>query len=405
MVLIFYFYGKLWATPEQKLNPNGNVHQENYFIMRKLLASVFMLTIATFASAQQSGKVIHVVKGKVINSESNQPVSYTNIGIDGTLFGTASDENGNFELKIPEDFTSKNIYFSAVGFQYRQFPVSELFGKQFNLIKLNAQSYDVEKVDVEAQNLVLIRILRMASENIRYNYGAGPFNLHCDLTIEKTINDTIHKNIDAKVLVYDAKGYSNPSILDAYKSRNYRITKTAGEEDYTFSTAQLGIDELLGLDWVRSASGVLNPGLLREYTLNLKDQPNIDGKEYWVIGFKQYSPTPEGSGDFYASSFQAEITINKADYSVRSIRGRVASPKNSPIDRSLAVSNENSDFLVDVNYEFNVEYRNLLIHDFSLSKSYTYKGKNVRKTAKMTVTRAHANNVTQIGSRDYFPAE
>jgi len=372
--------------------------------MKTLFSFIILANLALFTFAQQGSKVAHVLKGKVINAETNQPVSYTNIGLEGTLYGTASNEEGNFELKIPEDLASKNIFFSAVGFQNRQFPVSELSGKEFSVIKLLPQSYDVEKVDVAGQNMVLIRILRMASENIRYNYGAGPFNLHCSYSKESIVNDTLQNKTTASVLIYDKNGYSAPCPLNEYQSRKYRLTSET-EGGYSFSSNLLRIDELLAFDWVRSASAILNPGLLNDYQLTLISQPNIGGKEYWVIGFKQNQPTLEASGDFYASSFEGEITINKEDYAVLNIKGKVTAPKNNRQDRSLAVTEGAKDYLQNVSYEFTTNYRDLLIHDISMSKQYSYKGDSYSEKYSISVNRAHANNVTVLNSRNYFAGE
>lgn len=372
--------------------------------MKTIFSFIILAHFSLFAFSQQGSKVAHVLKGKVINAESNQPVSYTNIGLEGTLYGTASDEEGNFELKIPQDLESKNIFFSAVGFQNRQFPLTELFGKEFYIVKLRPQSYDVDKVDVAGQNMVLIRILRMASENIRYNYGAGPFNLHCSYSKESTVNDATHNKTTASVLVYDKNGYSAPCPLNEYQSRKYRVSNQT-ESSYSFASNLLRVDELLAFDWVRSASAILNPDLLSDYQLTLKSQPNIEGQEYWVIGFKQNKPTLEASGDFYASSFEGEIIVKKEDYSVLNIKGKVSAPKNSRQDRSLAINADTKDYLQNVSYEFSTNYRDLLIHDISMSKHYNYKGDKYSEKYSISVNRAHANNLTVLNSRNYFAGE
>ena len=367
--------------------------------------STFLVFVFLSAAvmAQTGSKVAHTIKGKVVDASESKPVSYTNIGLEGTLYGTASDAEGNFELKIPEDMVSKNIYFSAVGFKNRQFPVSELFDKDFNVVKLQAQSYDVGNVDVEAQNMVLVRILRMASENIRYNFGDGPFNLHFSYSRKTTINDTINRQTSAEVLVYDQNGYSHPSPIDAFRSRKYRVDKEG--KDYSFSTNPLKVDELLALDWVRSASCILSPALLGDFRLSLQSQPTIEGKEFWVIAFRQVLPTPEGSGDYYATSFEGTITIRKEDYTVYNISGKIKAPRNNRQDRSLAIANSNNNYLENVSYEFSVDYRKLLINQIKMNKSYTYKGDKYTENTDMTVARAHANNLVVLNSRDYFPGE
>jgi len=369
--------------------------------MVRLGTFLLFLLFSVGVWAQGGSKLATTIKGKVVDTSDNEPISYTNIGLEGTLFGTASDADGNFELKIPEDYVTKNIYFSAVGYQNRQFPVKDLFDKEFNVIKLVPQSYDVGNVDVEAQNMVLIRILRMASEDIRYNYGDGPFNLHFAYTKETTVNDTTSFTTSADVVLYDKTGYSQPTPVNAFQARNYKVA--VKEDSYSFSSNPLKLDELLALDWVRSATCVLTPALLSDFRLALVNQPTIDGKEYWVISFKQVLPTPEGSGDYYASAFEGSITIRKDDYMVRNITGKIKSPKNNRQDRSLAISASNTDYLQNVNYDFSVDYSDLLINKISLNKSYDYKGDSYSEKVELKLSRAHANNLIVLDSRNYFP--
>jgi len=149
---------------------------------------IFIFSFGIFTvSAQTEAEIVQTIKGKVINKATNEAVSYTNIGIENTFHGTASDEEGNFQLKIPQEMASGDIYFSAIGYRNEKFPVASLFDREFNIIKLEPQSYSIEDVDIAAQSKVLIRILRMASENTPYNFLGGPFNLICQWEQEKPI--------------------------------------------------------------------------------------------------------------------------------------------------------------------------------------------------------------------------
>lgn len=367
----------------------------------KYFVTILLIAFLLSAFGQDSSRII---RGKVVDLERNQPVSYTNIGIEGTFYGTASDAEGNFELKVPESLLGKDIFFSAVGYQKRQFPVADLLERPFNMVKLRPETYGVEEVDVAGQNRVMMRILRMASENIKYNFGAGPFNLHCNYTLTATVGDS-SGTLKATVLVYDETGYAQPSKIDAFRSRRYAVTKQAGQEDYRFATNPVNVDELLQLDWVRSSASVLNPGLLADFSLSLKAQPVIDGKECWVIAFSQKNPTLEGSGDFYADRLDGEITIDKKDYSVLEISGKVHAPKNSRMGRSLAVPDDADDFFSDVSYSFHVEYRELLLHRVSLERNYKRRGEACSDKALLEVTRAHANNLIVLEMRDYFSGQ
>lgn len=368
--------------------------------------SIFAVAIflSFFSMAQSSSKVAETIKGKVVNEATNEPVSYTNIGLEGTLYGTASNSNGDFELKIPEDMVSKNIYFSAVGFVSKTFPVKELFQKEFNIVKIEPQTYDIDKIDVARQSMVLVRILRMASENIPYNFISGPYNLIAEYTNAVTIDTNLVKQI-AEVIIYDKTGYAAPSKTDAYRSVNYKLKKKAWESDYRFSTGKTNLDEMLGFDWVRSASSVLSPGILAGFQLKLESEPEVKGKKCWVISFKQEKPTLTGSGDFYATHFCGEITIAQEDYSVLKVEGNIRSPKNSKQGRSLAIGQVAKNYLEDVKTVFSIDYENLKPNEIELYKTYRNAGKDISENSVLKITKVLATGLTALENRDYFTGE
>lgn len=359
------------------------------------------MILSICSMAQQSGQIVKTVKGKVINAATNEPISYTNIGLEGTFFGTASDDEGNFELKIPQELVSKNIFFSAVGFKNKQFPVKSLFDKEFSVVKIESQSYGIENIDIAAQNMVLIRILRVASENIPYNYIQGSYNLVGVYNNERTVNNvTTKQNIE--VLIYDQNGYAVPSKKDAFQSLKYSIKKEETDDDYRFSTGTTNLDELLELDWVRSATSVLNPALTAGFHLELDSKPTMEEKEYWEILFSQEQPTLAGSGDFYATTFEGKITINKEDYSILKITGDIKSLKNNRQGKALSIGDLNTNYLENVSYNFAVEYKSSEPAKIELNKSYTNKGEKVSEHSSLEITQSRANNLTELDSRQYF---
>ncbi len=371
--------------------------------MRKAVIAIVLVFSIWAVSAQEGAKVVETIKGKVINLATNEPIMYTNIGLEGTLYGTASNANGDFELKIPEELSSKNIYFSAVGYKNKIFPVTDLFGKGFSVIKLDSKSYDIGDIDISAQSKVLVRILRMAAEDTPYNFIGGPYNLVCSYVANKSINGSAQTSSKASVTVYDKNGYARPSILDAFQSVKYTVKKDGEYEgDYRFSTGTNNIDELLGFDWVRSGASVLNPDLLAGFKLSLKGEPVVDGDKCWTISFKQDMPTLAGSGDFYASSFEGEITIKKDDYSVKKIEGAIRSGKNSLQGRSVAVSNSSIKVKKDISYNFSVSYANLKPEFIKVEKKYELDGKLVEEQSSLKIAHVQTTNVTALKSRDYF---
>ena len=68
--------------------------------MKTLSIFIIALFFCITSFAQQSQKIVETIKGKVVNATTNESVSYTNIGLAGTYIGTASNVEGDFELKI-----------------------------------------------------------------------------------------------------------------------------------------------------------------------------------------------------------------------------------------------------------------------------------------------------------------
>lgn len=372
--------------------------------MKTYIILFSILVLSVHAYAQTTVKVAGTIKGKVIHAKSNEAISYTNIGIEGTFFGTASDEEGNFELKIPEEMVASKIFFSAVGFKNVQFQVSDLLKKEFNVIKLDAQSYGIEDVDIAAQNKVLIRILRMASENIPYNYIQGPHNLVGKYSYDMTA-DTLQFEREGEVLIYDKKGYKNPSIRDAYNSVKYSIKAIPNEADFRFSTGNTKMDELLALDWVRSSSSVLNPSLLAGYNLSLKDETEVNGLKYWIISFSQIQPDISGSGEYHSNQVDGEITINKEDYSVLEIKGNSKAVANSEQHRSIATDPSSDGTMKNVSSSFTVRYKSLKPEYIELVRSFIKDDTSYSETARFTVDKVKTTGVQVLKSRQYFTGE
>ena len=368
--------------------------------MLKILTFLLPLVMVFAINTRADDNVIQTVQGKVVNEVTNEAVAFTNISIEGTFYGTASDEDGYFELKIPQELTSGQLHFSAVGYKRSTFPVTSLINRNYTIIKLEPQSYNIEDVDIAARSKVLMRILRMASENIPYNFLGGPFNLLSKYENKKITDDTITVSQSAEVVICDKSGYKNPSKLNAFRMRKYKITKP--EPDYRFSESVINFDELLELDWVRSASSVLNPSILAGFKLSSTEKATFDNNQVWIISFSQSKPDLAGSGDYYASSFKGEITILKEDYSVKKFSGSVTAPQQNRQGRSLATGSSSADHYSDVSYDFEVTYSKLKPEIISLHKKYTYKGKKVKETSRLTIEKVEMSDPEKISTRDYF---
>ncbi|WP_298397539.1 carboxypeptidase-like regulatory domain-containing protein [Flavobacterium sp.] len=63
------------------------------------------------------------IKGVVKDSLTGNPLPFVNIWVEGENSGATSEENGTFEIKISEK--SKNLIFSAIGFEKKTIKIAE----------------------------------------------------------------------------------------------------------------------------------------------------------------------------------------------------------------------------------------------------------------------------------------
>jgi hypothetical protein len=78
-------------------------------MMAKLCIVIFIISFSSVLPQQ------FILKGKVSDNNSNEPLSYVNIRITGTTIGTAANINGNYELKLKPD--QYKIIASYIGYK------------------------------------------------------------------------------------------------------------------------------------------------------------------------------------------------------------------------------------------------------------------------------------------------
>jgi hypothetical protein len=80
-----------------------------------------------------------LVFGQIHDAEFNTPLPYVNIGIPDQGIGTVSDEEGYYQLEIPDNLSSASILFSMVGFAKVEREIASLEKGDEKLLSLKLQ--------------------------------------------------------------------------------------------------------------------------------------------------------------------------------------------------------------------------------------------------------------------------
>ncbi len=106
--------------------------------MKLLLFFVFLIPTKVFCLIN--------ISGKVIDLQSNTPIEYANIYVQGTLKGTLSDRNGTFEISGLQ--LSDILVVSAIGYEELEIAIAELEGDLY----LKPTVYNLAEVVIPSGN-------------------------------------------------------------------------------------------------------------------------------------------------------------------------------------------------------------------------------------------------------------
>ena len=110
--------------------------------MRKFLSFLALFVFITIGNGQIK------LKGKIINNNTNEPISYANIGILNTEIGTISNEDGSFFVQIPEEKVTSSIIFSSLGYVTQTINVSSFSDKLNITIQLNENVTELDAIEL-----------------------------------------------------------------------------------------------------------------------------------------------------------------------------------------------------------------------------------------------------------------
>ena len=96
-------------------------------IKYKYFHTVFFLICSISIYSQKT-----VVSGKVIDSETNEPVPYTNIGFQHSLIGTISETDGSFYLTSMK--ATDTLLVSSVGYELVRLHVTKGIEQVFEAV-------------------------------------------------------------------------------------------------------------------------------------------------------------------------------------------------------------------------------------------------------------------------------
>lgn len=110
------------------------------------ITALFVLTLSKSIFSQSLTKDGIPVKGKIIQQENNQPLSYVSIGVLNKPLGTLTDTLGDFNFQISQENLADTLQISLVGYFSKKIVVKDFIESKENTIKLDVKITELAEV-------------------------------------------------------------------------------------------------------------------------------------------------------------------------------------------------------------------------------------------------------------------
>lgn len=227
---------------------------------------------------------VTTIRGRVVDAETNQPLVFAGIAVQGSNVSTVTNLDGEFTLKITGGETGK-LEFSYIGYKNRVMALDEMkTNGTRNVVALETAMIPIKEVIVKP--LVPEEIMEKVIMNFDKNYPA----VSNDMT--GFYRETIRKNRnyisigEAVVEVFKAP-YQSDLRYDAVRIYKGRKSNDVEKMDTVLFKLQGGPTTTLYLDVVKNPETFLTREALSQYDLELSSIVVIDDKTNYVINFFQ----------------------------------------------------------------------------------------------------------------------
>jgi hypothetical protein len=267
------------------------------------------------AGYEKSKPKIITFRGKVIDRDEKDALPYSSIFVLKKNIGTVTNNDGEFELKIPESMSRDTIVISCLGYRQYLQPIAGITDKNYT-IPLDQTSVLLKEIKVTIINPqdIISRILA----KIPYNYSQ---DAEIMTSFYREVLKQDHQYIDvAEALIEIRKAsYDNPFAQD--KTKVIKGRKGLNLEPFHFVDFKIqgGPFYITKLDVIKTLDSFLDPEYIDYYKFALKEIIEVDNRDTYVIQFKPKEKVdyPCYQGRLYVdmSSFalvQAEFSLSRS---------------------------------------------------------------------------------------------
>ncbi|MDR0745933.1 MAG: carboxypeptidase-like regulatory domain-containing protein, partial [Mediterranea sp.] len=235
------------------------------------------------------------IKGSLSDNDTGKPIPYVSVGISNTTIGTVSNQDGIFQLTLPDSLRQQKVRFSHIGYESMELTLPE--GENMDLA-LKPQVVSLQEIIVKYTPPA--QLLREMLNHRPVNYSSIPV---CLTSFYREGIEHRRRNIDLteSILLIYKTGYDKDATNDQTKLIKKRRFVNRQQTDTIFPKMRSGVNSCLVLDIMKELPEFIDPDSEPSYTYTHKGVDIIDDRVVNIIRFRQreHIKEPLYKGELY----------------------------------------------------------------------------------------------------------
>ena len=231
-----------------------------------------------------AAKDIHfTIGGRLLDRENGETVIFASVSIHNTSIGTITNQEGEFQLVIPDTLSHHKVKVSHIGYKSLEIDISML-KESFVDIEMSPQIVSLNEIVVNyiSPELALNDMLNNRSAN----YATEPVHL-TTFYREGIDHNNLNTNLTESVLQIYKTGHKKNASNDQVKLIKKRRVDNRINTDTILPRMRSGINSCLILDIIKELPEFLTPDKATQYIYSYKGKSMIDNRIVNIISFQQ----------------------------------------------------------------------------------------------------------------------
>ncbi len=260
---------------------------------------------SSLTNSADSARGYFTISGSLKDRITNEPIIYGTISTENNLFGTVSNLNGEFLLRLPDSLINSGIKFSHLGYQNRVIKASVLSGQSATFY-LDQRIIPLQEIVIRA--IDPNRIIReMISARIT-NYSKDP--AYVTSFYREGVEYKGNINLSEAVLKIYKTGINHSMSSEQVKMLKMRRMTGSSPKDSLVTKIKSTINASQQLDIIKNLPDFLQSDANEYYDFTHTDITVVDDRRVYVISFvqKEHIRAPLYKGKLYIDATNFALT-------------------------------------------------------------------------------------------------